>query len=66
MALVDPPVDKLADKAGNKYALSVVIAKRAKELAVSRADFFNENRDQTPLSVAAKEFSNGQIVINKY
>lgn len=66
MALVDPSVDKLVLLSGSKYALSVLVAKRAKKLAVSRADYFNDNRAISPISVAAQEFVDGDIVMNKY
>lgn len=66
MALIDPAIDKLISKAESKYALSVLIAKRAKEISVSRKEFFSENRDHTPISVAAKEFEQGKISLSKY
>lgn len=66
MALIEPPIDKLIDMSGSKYALSVLVSKRAKKLAVSRAEFFNENRDISPISVAAQEYYDGHIVMNKY
>ena len=61
MSLNEPPVDKLIDKLGNKYALSVLVAKRAKEITISRADFFNENRRIKPVSVASSEFFDGVV-----
>lgn len=61
MSLNQPQVDKLIDKAGNKYALSVLVAKRAKEISISRVDFFNEHRQAKPVSVAAQEFWDGII-----
>ncbi len=61
MSLNQPQVDKLIDKAGNKYALSVLVAKRAKEISISRADFFNEHRQAKPVSVASQEFWDGVI-----
>ena len=61
MSLNQPPVDKLIDKAGNKYALSVLVAKSAKEISISRAEFFNEHRQVKPVSVASQEFYDGVI-----
>lgn len=61
MSLNEPPVDKLIDKLGNKYALSVLVAKRAKEISISRADFFSENRRIKPVSVASSEFFEGVV-----
>ncbi|MGN1259469.1 MAG: DNA-directed RNA polymerase subunit omega [Christensenellales bacterium] len=61
MSLNVPPIDSLINKAGNKYALSVLVAKRAKEISVSRADYFFDHKDVKPVSVAAKEFYDGVI-----
>ena len=61
MSLNDPSIDSLLKKAGNKYALSVLVAKRAKELSVANADFFFENKKVKPVSVAAKELYEGII-----
>ncbi len=35
--MIEPPIDKLTEKAGkNKYVLSVIAAKRAKEIETTR------------------------------
>lgn len=61
MSLNTPPVDKLIELAGNKYALSVLVSKRAKEISVSRAEYFNEHSNIRPVSVASEEFFKGII-----
>ena len=61
MSLNSPSIDKLLGAAGNKYALSVLVAKRAKEISISRADYFFENRQAKPVSVAAEELYSGVI-----
>ena len=61
MSLNTPSIDNLTKTAGNKYALSVLVAKRAKEIAISRADYFFENRKAKPVSVAAEELCSGII-----
>ena len=61
MSLNTPSIDKLLGVAGNKYALSVLVAKRAKEISISRQDFFFENRQAKPVSVAAEELYSGII-----
>lgn len=66
MSLIDPPIDKLIEKANTKYELSVLISKRAKELSISKKEFFNENINTSPISFAAKEYYNGKIFMNKY
>ena len=65
MSLNVPSIDKLINLAGNKYALSVLVSKRAKEISVSRADFFFENRKAKPVSIAAEELYNGIIKMPK-
>ena len=66
MSLNTPTIDNLTKTAGNKYALSVLVAKRAKEIAISRADYFFENRKAKPVSVAAEELSMGIIKAPKF
>ncbi len=61
MSLNTPSIDSLVKLTGNKYALSVLVAKRAKEISVSRADYFFENRKAKPVSVAAEELYEGII-----
>ncbi len=60
MSLNYPSIDKLVELTGNKYALSVLVAKKAKELAISRADYFSENRQRKPVTVAAEELFLGK------
>lgn len=64
MALIDPPIDKLIDKANGKYGLCVVISKRAKELLVQRPDFFRENQKVKPISFACEELYKDKIFIH--
>ena len=66
MSLNVPSIDNLTKIAGNKYALSVIVAKRAKELTISRADFFFENRKAKPVSVAAEELFEGKVRAPKF
>lgn len=61
MSLNSPSIDKLIGVAGNKYALSVLVAKRAKEISISRADYFFENKKAKPVTVAAEELYSGII-----
>lgn len=59
--ITKPPIDELTEKAGDKYALCCVIAKRAKEI--------NNNPDLPqnvkPISYAADEFDEGITEIKK-
>ena len=43
MAWIEPPIEEIILKAGNRYALVTVVAKRAKELVVERPDFFRKS-----------------------
>lgn len=56
-----PPIDELTEKAGDKYSLCYVVAKRAKELA--------QNPDAPAyfkaISYAAKEFDEDRTEIVK-
>lgn len=61
MSLNSPSIDKLIGVVGNKYALSVLVAKRAKEISISRADYFFENKKAKPVTVAAEELYRGVI-----
>lgn len=65
MSLNVPSIDSLIGIAGNKYALSVLVAKRAKEISISRADYFFENKKAKPVSVAAQELFEGTIKMPK-
>ena len=66
MSLNSPSIDNLVKLAGNKYALSVVVAKRAKEISISRADYFFENRKAKPVTVAAEELFDEKIKTPKF
>ncbi len=59
--ITKPPIDELTEKAGDKYTLCCVVAKRAKEL--------NNNPEMPanakPISYAAEEFDKGILEINK-
>lgn len=56
MAWIEPPIEEIILKAGNRYALVTVVAKRAKELVVERPDFFRDNQKVKPIELASREF----------
>lgn len=61
-----PPIDELAEKFnGNKYELSIIMAKRAKEL--EKRDIENDpNYDNKKcIAAAAEEIYEGKIVANE-
>ena len=59
--ITKPPIDELTEKAGDKYALCCVVAKRAKELNNSP----ELPQSIKPITYAAEEFSDGITEINK-
>ena len=58
----EPPIDELVKRTGgNKYKLSVIMAKRAKELE-KRIPAEIEKSDKKAISLAADEIYSGKIV----
>ena len=66
MAMIDPPIEQLIEKAGSRYALVTVISKRAKELLLEKTDFFRENQKIKPIEFASSEFHEGKFNITGY
>lgn len=60
--MIYPPIDKLVDQTGCKYALVIATAKRAKYLADKKADMLDAS-DDTPISYAAKEIYDGKVEV---
>lgn len=58
--LVDPPIDKMVETVGNKYALVGVLSKRARTLMDKRHDYL-EHENINPVSLAAKEVVEGKV-----
>ena len=58
--LVDPPIDKMVETVGNKYALVGVLSKRARNLMDKRHDYL-EQEGINPVSLAAKEVYEGKV-----
>lgn len=66
MAMINPPIEKLIDKAGSRYALVTVISKRAKELLLEKAEFFRDNQKVKPIEYASEEFYDDKFTITGY
>ncbi len=60
--LIDPPIDKLIEKAPCRYALVCGIAKIAKEINATEAEDLDA-QGVKPLSEAAKRVYDGKIVL---
>ena len=58
--LIDPPIDKLIEKVGCKYALVCLVAQRARYLEDKKADFLSQN-NENPITYASKEIYNGKV-----
>ena len=66
MAMIDPPIEQLIEKAGSRYALVTVISKRAKELLLEKAEYFRENQKVKPIEYASAEFHDDKFGISGY
>lgn len=60
--LIDPPIDKLIEKVGCKYALVCLVAQRARTLEDKKADFLAANNENS-ITYAAKEVQNGKVLL---
>lgn len=59
--MIEPPIDSLQEKAqGNKYILSIVAAKRAKEIETTRRSEL-ATADKKSISIALDEIYNGDV-----
>ncbi len=60
--MMEPPIDELTAKVGNKFLLTCLVAKRAKEL--NSEYLLGEPRDKDPkvISIAADEVYEGKVV----
>lgn len=58
--LVDPPIDKMVETVGNKYALVGVLSKRARTLMDKRHDYL-EQEGINAVSLAAQEVVSGKV-----
>lgn len=65
MSWLNPPIEEVIEKAGNKYILCTLVSKRAKELLRSKDEFFKANQKIKPIEYASKEFSEGLYSISK-
>lgn len=59
--LIEPPIDKLVDKIGCKYALVCLVTKRARELQQKIGDDGVIAADTNPISYAAREVYEGTV-----
>jgi DNA-directed RNA polymerase omega subunit len=62
--MIDPPIDKLLEKAECKYALVCLIAKRARFLLDKKSDMLAETGARA-VSVAAHEIYDGDVIAGR-
>ncbi len=58
--MIDPPIDKLVDKVGCKYALVCLLTKRTRYLLDKKADMLNAE-NMRAVSYAAHEVYDGAV-----
>lgn len=58
--LIEPPIDKLIEKVGCKYALVCLVAQRARYLEDKKIDMLKE-MNTNPISYASKEVYTGKV-----
>lgn len=58
--LMNPPIDKLIDKVGCKYALVCLISERAKYLLDKKNDLL-DNSAERAISMAAQDVFDGRV-----
>ena len=58
-----PPVDKLVEKTGSRYALCIVVAKRARQLVDGSEPLIDNIKIDKPVSIAVNELYQGKIKI---
>lgn len=59
--LLEPPVEEMIEKVGNKYKLCNLVAKRANEIQKKNI-FDNVESTENEITLAAKEVYDGTIV----
>lgn len=60
--MIEPPIDKLVEKIGCKYALVCLVSTRTQYLLKNKPDMI-ENSGLCPVTYAATEVYNGKVKI---
>lgn len=64
MGILEPPLDKLMRRVGNKYALVVAAAKRGRQITESR-DRVVDSAVPKPVTVAFQEIAEGLVCVSE-
>ncbi|QDR78851.1 DNA-directed RNA polymerase subunit omega [Sporomusa termitida] len=62
--MINPPLEVLLDKVGDKYTLSVLAAKRARQI-IQCGEILVDGKPLKPVSVALKEIASGRITFER-
>ncbi len=60
--MMEPPIDELTKKVGNKFLLTCLVAKRAKELNSNYLLGEPMDKDPKVIAIAAEEVYEGKVV----
>ncbi|MCL2540380.1 MAG: DNA-directed RNA polymerase subunit omega [Firmicutes bacterium] len=60
--MMEPPIDELRAKIGNKFKLTCLVGKRAKELANRYYASEPSDKDPKVVAIAAEEVVRGEII----
>lgn len=60
--MTDPPIDKLITKAKCRYELVMGVTARAKQLIAQESEMLEATK-RKPISIAAKEIYEGDVII---
>lgn len=60
--LTDPPLEKLLEKAENRYTLSISVAKRARQIQDGALPLIGKSKDLSTLTLASEEFASDKYV----
>lgn len=64
MSMVEPSIDYLAEKLDSKYTLSVLAAKRAREIMLGATPLTNTKSDK-PVTIALEEIGSDKITYER-
>ena len=64
MSWLNPPIEKVIERAG-KYILCSLVSKRAKELLLNKGEFFKDHQRVKPVEYASREYFNEYYTIAK-
>lgn len=59
--MIDPPIDKLVEKVGCKYALVCLVTKRSRYILEKKADMLENDKSLRAVTIAAQEVYSGKV-----